>query len=47
MCDNIGISPSAVQKHIDKLKREKVISRVDVAKGGSWEIIQEELYIIS
>ena len=47
MCGNIGINPSAVQKHIDKLKREKVISRVDGAKGGYWEIIQEELYIIS
>ena len=41
LCDNVGINPSAVQKHIEKLKRENIIKRIDGAKGGYWEVKKE------
>ncbi len=43
LCDNLGINPSAIQKHIDKLKKESIISRVNGSKGGYWEILQGKL----
>ncbi len=42
LCDELEINPSAVQKHIEKLKAENVIKRQGGAKGGYWEIIKNE-----
>lgn len=36
----LGISPSAVQKHINKLKEEKRIARIGGDFGGHWEIVR-------
>ena len=38
-CENLGINPSAVQKHIEKLKKENAIKRSGGDKGGWWEIL--------
>lgn len=35
-----GINPSAIQKHIAKLKAEGLIERVGGDKGGHWKIIK-------
>ncbi|MBP5357678.1 MAG: Fic family protein [Treponema sp.] len=43
LCERLSINPSAIQKHIDKLKKENVISRVDGAKGGYWNVLKGEL----
>ncbi len=39
LCENLGINPSAVQKHIEKLKKENAIKRSGGDKGGYWEIL--------
>ena len=38
LCGELGINPSAVQKHIDKLKETKKIERLGGAKGGEWRV---------
>ena len=38
LCDELNINPSAVQKHIEKLKDQNSIKRQGGAKGGWWEI---------
>jgi len=38
--NKIGISSTAVDKNISKLKQEKIIIRVGPAKGGHWEVIE-------
>ena len=38
----LGINPSAVQKHMDKLKDKGLLERVGSAKGGYWRIIEDE-----
>lgn len=35
----IGINPSAVQKHLQKLKKMGLLERIGPAKGGHWEVI--------
>ncbi|WP_439799793.1 winged helix-turn-helix transcriptional regulator [Treponema sp.] len=40
LCDNLKINPSAVQKHIEKLKAQGIIKRSGGAKGGWWEILE-------
>lgn len=35
----LGINESAVQKHIEHLKKKEAIRRIGPAKGGHWEII--------
>ena len=40
LCDELKINPSAIQKHIEKLKTAKVIERIGGAKGGEWKIIE-------
>lgn len=40
LCDELDINPSAVQKHIEKLKEQNVIARKGGAKGGWWEILK-------
>ena len=34
----LQINPSAVQKHITKLKEAKLIERIGGAKGGEWKV---------
>ena len=40
LCDELKINPSAIQKHIEKLKTANVIERIGGAKGGEWRIIE-------
>ena len=40
LCDELNINPSAIQKHIEKLKNENAIKRIGGAKGGHWEILK-------
>ena len=40
LCDELKINPSAIQKHIEKLKAQNVIKRQGGAKGGHWEILK-------
>ena len=35
----LNINPSAVQRHIEKLKEKGIIKRVGPDKGGYWEVI--------
>lgn len=37
-----GMAPSAVQKHINKLKKQKIIARYGGDYGGHWKILQKE-----
>ena len=39
LCDILSINPSAVQKHIEKLKKDGAIIRKDGARGGHWEVL--------
>ena len=39
LSDSLSINPSAVQKHIEKLKKEGSIIRKNGAKGGHWEVL--------
>ncbi len=36
----IGISQSAIQKHLNSLKNDEVIIRVGSARKGQWKILQ-------
>ena len=36
----LGINPSAIQRHIQKLKTEGLIERIGGDKGGCWQIIK-------
>lgn len=38
LCEELKINPSAVQKHIEKLKEAKMIERLGGAKGGEWRV---------
>lgn len=38
LCEELKINPSAVQKHIEKLKEAKMIERIGGAKGGEWRV---------
>ena len=40
LAETIGISQSAVQKHINRLKAEHIIIRHGGDRGGYWEILQ-------
>ncbi|MBU1873587.1 winged helix-turn-helix transcriptional regulator, partial [bacterium] len=40
LSDILNINPSAIQKHINKLKQKGLLKRVGSAKGGYWEIIE-------
>lgn len=37
----LNINQSAIQKHIEKLKKKGLLRRVGPAKGGYWEIIEK------
>lgn len=38
LCEELKINPSAVQKHIEKLKEANKIERIGGAKGGKWRV---------
>ena len=38
----IGISPATVQKHINKLKKQKIIARYGGDFGGHWKILRKD-----
>jgi len=38
LSDKLGINPSAIQRHIQKLKTEGIIERIGGDKGGYWKI---------
>lgn len=40
LAQSLSINPSAVQKHIEKLKHRGFIRRVGPDKGGRWEILR-------
>ena len=39
LASELGISTTAVEKHIKKLKEQSVLKRIGAAKGGHWEIV--------
>lgn len=39
MSEKIGISTTAIDKHIKKLKKRKIIKRIGNDKSGYWEIL--------
>ncbi|MCD4781140.1 MAG: winged helix-turn-helix transcriptional regulator [Candidatus Omnitrophica bacterium] len=39
LSEKLKINPSAVQKHIESLRKKEVIKRVGPDKGGHWEIL--------
>ncbi|MCL1969778.1 MAG: Fic family protein [Bacteroidetes bacterium] len=41
LSDKLGINPSAIQRHIQKLKTEGIIERIGGDKGGYWKIIDK------
>jgi predicted HTH transcriptional regulator len=41
LSERLSINPSAVQKHMQKLKAEGLIKRIGSDRGGHWEIIKE------
>jgi predicted HTH transcriptional regulator len=38
LSDKLAINPSAIQRHIQKLKTEGIIERIGGDKGGYWKI---------
>ena len=38
LSDKLGINPSAIQKHIQKLKADGTIERIGGDKGGYWKV---------
>lgn len=40
LSEKLGINPSAVQKHVQKLKIEGLIERIGGDKGGHWKIVE-------
>ncbi|MCD6590521.1 MAG: winged helix-turn-helix transcriptional regulator [Candidatus Aenigmarchaeota archaeon] len=40
LAEKLGINPSAVQKHLKKLKEKGIITRVGPAKGGYWKVLK-------
>ena len=42
LSNTIGVAPSTIQKHINRLKEEGFIFRIGGDFGGYWEIINKE-----
>jgi ATP-dependent DNA helicase RecG len=38
----LNISPDTVKEYLERLKRKGVIKRIGPAKGGYWEVIEDE-----
>jgi predicted HTH transcriptional regulator len=36
--DKLAINPSAIQRHIQKLKKDGIIERIGGDKGGHWKV---------
>ena len=36
----LGISTTAIEKHLKVLKEQNIINRVGSAKGGYWEVVK-------
>jgi len=41
IAESLGISTTAVEKNLSKLKQKGVLRRIGPAKGGHWEVIEE------
>ena len=41
MSEKIGISTTAIENNIKKLKKKGIIKRVGPAKGGYWEVLED------
>jgi len=39
LSEKLGINPSAIQRHIQKLKGDGLIERIGGDKGGYWKIM--------
>jgi ATP-dependent DNA helicase RecG len=39
--DNLKINQSAIQKHLETLKKKGILKRVSSARGGYWQLIEE------
>ena len=46
LAEIVGISQSAIQKHINRLKAESIIVRNGGDRGGHWEIINKQRKIV-
>ncbi|RLJ08094.1 MAG: hypothetical protein DRP16_02110 [Candidatus Aenigmatarchaeota archaeon] len=42
LSEKLGINPSAVQKHLEKLKAMGLIKRIGPDKGGYWKVVEKE-----
>jgi ATP-dependent DNA helicase RecG len=42
MAQAAGISTTAIDKHLTKLKQRGILCRVGPDKGGHWEVVQED-----
>lgn len=42
LAETIGISPSAIQKHINRLKTDNIIVRHGGDRGGHWEVLKDK-----
>jgi len=40
LAEAIKINPSAIQKHIESLKKKGILKRIGPAKGGYWEMLK-------
>lgn len=40
MADTLGVTESAVEKQVRKLREQEIIGRVGPAKGGHWEVLK-------
>jgi len=38
LSNSIGINQSAIQKHLDTLKKKGLLKRIGPDKGGHWEV---------
>ena len=41
LAEIIGISPSAIQKHINRLKADNIIVRQGGDRGGFWKVLED------
>ena len=39
LSEKLSINPSAVQKHLKKLKEKRVLRRIGPDRGGYWEVV--------
>jgi ATP-dependent DNA helicase RecG len=39
LSEELSINPSAIQKHIERLKQKNIIERIGSNKGGCWTVL--------